>query len=247
MTAVDFSFARPGAQALKDAGVVAAGRYLTGPGKAVDGPELQSYLNAGIVVWFVYEVGAADDQGGFSGGVQSATAANGALQLLGLPVDCPVYFAVDHDLPDPQVALPYFEGIASVRPATTNGDYGEGALCQLLEDQGLTKYHWQSASTSFPGNSATLPITHIQQGLGGPLPDTGLDILCKPDFGQWPRPISPPTTEDPEMIAANTDPDGAQRHLYLAESATGPVVHYWQATSGPDVSWHVEKLPAVPA
>ena len=243
MSAVDFSFARPGAQALKDAGVVAVGRYLTGAGKAIDSPELQSYLALGIVVWFVFEVGAADDQGGTQAGSQNAMAANAALQNLGLPVTCPVYFAVDHDLADPRTALPYFQGIASIRSAGTNGDYGEGALCQLLNDEGLTAYHWQSASTSFPGNASTLPITHIQQGLGGPLPDTDLDILCKPDFGQWPRP-APPTQGDPEMITSNTDANG-QRNVYVVET-NGAVVHYWQLPTEPGNPWHVERLPAAP-
>jgi hypothetical protein len=126
---------------------------------------------------------------------------------LGLPLNCPVYFAVDRDLQDPTTALPYFEGIASVRPPATNGDYGEGALCQLLHDRGLTAYHWQSESTAFPGNTTTLPITNIQQVFDQqPLPGTDLDILCKPDFGQWPRLITNQPGDD--MIASTPSGNG---------------------------------------
>lgn len=171
---------------------MAVGRYLTGAGKAISASELESYVTAGIGTWLVFEVGAADDEGGEAAGAAHAQQANAALEALRLPVSCPVYFAVDHDVTNPASAVPYFQGIASVRPPATNGDYGEGALCQLLQQLGLTAYHWQSESKSFPDNAATLPITHIQQVFGGaPLPDTDLDILCKPDFGQWPRPAGP--------------------------------------------------------
>ena len=239
MTAVDFSFERPGAQALKDAGVVAVGRYLTGAGKAIDGPELQSYLALGIVVWFVFENTATDDQGGAQGGVQNATAASQALQALGLPVGCPVYFAVDRDLQNPADALPYFEGIASVRSPSTNGDYGEGALCQLLQDRDLTTYHWQSESTSFPGNTVTLPITHLQQVYNQqPRPGTDLDIILKPDFGQWPRPTPPvpPIGADVEIALW-----GTQQHVFR-DNPDGTVSHWFYDSAAAQPAWHYEVL-----
>lgn len=252
MTAVDFSFQKPTVAELQAAGVTAVGRYLTGVGKRIDLPELESYLAVGIVVWFVYEVTATDDQGGFQGGVQAATAANGALQGLQLPLTQPVYFAVDHDVQNPQTAVPYFQGICSVRPWTTNGDYGEGALCQVLHDQNLTYFHWQSESTSFPGNAATLPITHIQQVYGHePIPGTDLNFILKPDFGQFPAPIpvppAPPPSEDTMSATSYTtaiqgSPLEQQHIVYISDDGS-KVKHWFYIPTDANPKWTLEELP----
>lgn len=197
MTAVDFSFARPSISELKAAGVTVVIRYLTGGGKSIMATELASYLAAGISVVVVFEIQANDALGGHAAGVANAQVALAALKPLGL-TGCPVYFAVDSSIMA-LTALPYFEGIATVMQPSQVGVYGEGALCTLLQSDGLATWFFQSSSTSFPGNSTTLAITHIQQKAGAsPVPGTDLDILCKPDVGQWPRPSSPaPTPTEP--------------------------------------------------
>ena len=191
-TAVDFSFSRPTVAQLRAAGVALVIRYLTGSGKAISRAELQSYLAAGIVVVFVFEVAATDGTSGYAAGAAHAQQASAALVALGLPASTPVYFAADADIVTPSDVLAYWQGIASVRPASTNGVYGEGALCTLLDGDGLAVWFWQSESTSFPGNASTLPITHIQQRVAGaPLAGTDLDVLLRPDVGQYPRPAEP--------------------------------------------------------
>jgi hypothetical protein len=57
-----------------------------------------------------------------------------------------------------------------------------------------------------------------------------------------PAPVPPPIGEDVVDITSTVDPNGAQRHTYTV-SLSGQVWHYWQDTSGPDTSWHQEKLP----
>lgn len=194
--AVDYSFARPSITELKAAGVTVVIRYLTGGGKSIMTTELASYLAAGISVVVVFEIQANDALGGHAAGVANAQVALSALKALGL-VGCPVYFAVDSSIMA-LTALPYFEGIATVMQPSQVGVYGEGALCSLLQAEGLACWYWQSSSTSFPGNSTTLAITHIQQKVGGsPLAGTDLDILCKPDVGQWPRPVPLPPVPPP--------------------------------------------------
>jgi Domain of unknown function (DUF1906) len=210
LPACDFSFARPGADELAQAGIVAVGRYLTGAWKALSEGELESYLEAEIAVWFVFENDTDDAAGGAPYGMAHARAADAALTELGLPVETPVYFAADTEIDPPGLAIPYYQGIAAVRPASTNGCYGEGALTQLLHQEGLIGFAWQSESTSFPGNASALPGTNIiQSTLASPITGTDLDILLSPDFGQWPRPDPTHLEENVYMIPSNCTDVGA--------------------------------------
>jgi hypothetical protein len=167
-------------------------RYLNGSGgKAITLAEMDSYIAAGIVVCFVFEILSTDIQGGNVAGSTNASAAKAALAALGTS-GCPVYFAVDEST-IPDLALPYFDGLTSVLQPSQVGVYGEGALCTLLQTEGLATWFWQSESTGFPGNATTLAITHLQQKYNvSPIPGTDLDEILKPDVGQWPRPVIPP-------------------------------------------------------
>lgn len=208
MTAVDYSFARYTGVRLKAAGIVLVIRYLTGAGKAITPAELATLLSAGVVVCFAFEDAANDAAGGANAGTVHAMQANTALGALGLPASQPVYFAVDEDI-TPEAAVAYFQGINAVRPASANGVYGEGALCSLLLNDGLVSFTWQSESTSFDGNTHTLPTTNIQQKVSGaPLPTTDLDILLTPDVGQYPRPtVDPPPAPPPPVIPVTNYPE----------------------------------------
>lgn len=192
MSAVDFSFARFTVAQLQAAGVTVSIRYLTGPGKAISAEELAADLFGGISVVLAFENEATDATGGFAVGVQYARAANAALLALGLPLATPVYFAADTDYPNPAAVVPYYQGLASVRPGPTNGCYGEAALIDLLFADGLVGFGWESESTSFPGNGALSPNVALWQKVNGaPLPGTDLDLVEKADFGQLPRPAQP--------------------------------------------------------
>lgn len=186
--AVDFSSARPSIAELKANDVALVLRYLTGPdGKAITAAELAEYLDNGIAVGFVFEVGVNDIAGGAAAGRAHATQALAALAALGIS-GAVVYFAVDESV-TPSAAVPYFQGINAVMDPAHVGDYGEGALCELLASLGLSTFHWQSESTSFDGNATTLPITALQQVFNGsPIPGTDKDVICRADVGQWPRP-----------------------------------------------------------
>jgi hypothetical protein len=186
--AVDFDTARPTVAQLQAADVVAVLRYITGPdGKAIDADELALYRSAGIVVGFVFGIGAQDAAGGFPEGQTAAQAALTALSALGL-TEQPVYFAVDESI-TPSLAVPYFRGICSIIPPALVGAYGEGALLTLLKADGLASFFWQSESTSFPGNAATLPISDLRQFFNqSPIIGTDYDEILSADFGQFPRP-----------------------------------------------------------
>lgn len=194
MTAVDFSWARYTGEQLQAAGVTAVGRYITlaGNGKGITPGELHTFLASGIEVWLNYETGANDATGGANAGTAHARLVNQVLPTLTLPVTTPIYFAVDETI-TPNAAVAYFQGISAVRPAATNGCYGEGALIDLLVQEGLIAYGWQSGSSSFDGNTHTSPNSAIVQSTEpAPLPTTDLDVVLKADFGQIPRPAPDP-------------------------------------------------------
>lgn len=226
---------------LRAAGVSAVGRYLSGP-YAIGPAELEGYVSAGLVVWFFFERDSTDAQGGANAGTAYASEVNAALGALGLPTSQPVYFSADEELSDPSSAVPYWQGIAAVRPPSSNGCYGEGALCALLLSEGLVAYTCQSESTSFPGNATTLPTTNIQQvAQGSPLPGTDLDEILTADFGQYPRPVlpHPPTEEDSVSIAID-----AQGHVHIAAVGAGPsntahLLHFESGVAGAPGGWSV--------
>lgn len=190
MSAVDFSFARYTVAQLKSAGVTAVIRYLTGPGKAISPIELAADLMGGLQVVLAFENNATDASGGYSTGQAYAIQANSALTTLSLPTSTPVYFAADTDYPNPSDAVPYYQGIASVRPGSGNGCYGEAKLIDICMAYGLVHFGWESESSSFPGNGALDPNVALWQRVtGAPLSGTDLDLVERADFGQIPRPI----------------------------------------------------------
>lgn len=213
--ALDFATARPTIAQLQAADVTVVCRYVTGGGKAIGLSELHEYMDNDIGTVFVFENNATDAQGGYSAGVANAAAAVKALKNLGV-TGVPIYFAVDQDIV-PAGAVNYFQGINVIIQPAFVGIYGEGALCALLQSEGLATWFWQSESTSFPGNDVTLPITHMLQRFGNsPIPGTDFDVLCKRDVGQWPRPApSNPTTVPGDLFTMlASDPDFAVRYLY---------------------------------
>jgi hypothetical protein len=247
--AVDFSSARPSVATLKAAGVVLVIRYLTGSGgKAITPLELAEYLLNGFVVVFVFEIGATDAEGGVAAGKANAKAALAAMTAL--DVYAPIYFAVDQSIA-PASAENYFIGINSVLPSDQVGVYGEGALCELLQAAGLAQWYWQSESKSFPGNSTTLPISHLQQVFNAsPVPGTDLDLILKADVGQFPRPTPPdpptPTPAPPAPIHLKEKPvliinDGKTQFLFF-ESGTKLAI-----PDGPDLEALATQVPGVPA
>lgn len=205
MTAIDYSFTKPTAEAQRAAGVVASGLYLTGPGKATSSLEILALRSLGIVEWFVFEDLATDAQGGHTAGILHAQAALAALEALNLPGGVarqPIYFAVDQNVVCPprinaaaealifQNAVSYFVGISRVMDPGLVGAYGNQSFLAFLGACGLASWFWRSDSLSFDGTTNPVPPwLHIEQRpSGAPLPGTDLDVLHAGDFGQYPRP-----------------------------------------------------------
>lgn len=181
MTAIDYSDARFTSAQLRAVGVTDVFRYFGPPAweKCIQQEEYDELTGGGIRVWGVFEQGANDSAGGYGAGLHNAGI---ALAFAPKGYAGPIFLACDEALTGValQTGVEYIAGASTVLTPERTGVYGEGALCQACHDDGYATFFWQSASTSFPGNSTTLPITHVQQGLGGPLPDTDADTILLP-------------------------------------------------------------------
>jgi hypothetical protein len=197
VSAIDYAFQKPTTAELLAKGVTDVFRYVGPPewGKTITQAEFNELIAAGIHVWLVFERGADDSSGGEVGGRANASL---ALQCVPDGYEGPIWFACDEGLEGAALvtAISYIRGASAVMGGPTRtGAYGEGALLQITKDQGLTNYLWQSASTSFPGNATTLPITQVQQGLDGPLPGTDADTIVLPLIAT-PAPPPVPTRQE---------------------------------------------------
>lgn len=149
---------------------------------------------AGLSVVSVWE-SASDKIGHFSftSGVNEATSAYHQALLVGQPKSTPIYFAVDADFDEQEIAGPvrdYFRGIASGFDAISHhapiyeiGVYGSGLTCGVLTDQGLAKYAWLAMSTGWRG-SKTFSRWNIKQSGKTVNLDVDYDSdVAKPGFG----------------------------------------------------------------
>lgn len=111
------------AKALYNAGYRYIGRYLTGTvgtgekerSKALTEEEIRIIFNAGLRLFVIFQTGAAYvGRYTYEKGVRDGLEAIEAADLLGVPYDEIIYFAVDYDLLGEEIdsnALPYFKGI----------------------------------------------------------------------------------------------------------------------------------------
>jgi LysM repeat protein len=103
---IDFSWARPGASAIKDAGYKGVIRYLSDDtsGKNLSAPERDEYFAAGLSVRLVYENGTQAALGGQAQGLKDGQDALHQAQALGLPKGFGIYYAIDFEATADQMA-----------------------------------------------------------------------------------------------------------------------------------------------
>lgn len=161
------------------------GRYYANAGsKVLTREEALALSAAGISIVAVWEDGYPTKAGYFSyaKGVDDATSAFHDAQVVGQPIDSPIYFAVDFDASQDEVAGPindYFRGIAAGFAASSGagdrhpvGVYGSGLTCSSLLARKLASVSWLSQSMGFR-ESRTYKGWAIRQALSAPV--AGLD------------------------------------------------------------------------
>lgn len=176
----DFSWGRPGPAAIKSSGRIGVIRYLYSPGKGATKAELQSYLNAGLVVVLNYE-GSGTDATSYINGVADARYAQRQAAVLGFP-NAVIYFSIDEKTaPDPQ---DYFRGVESIIGHSRAGVYGGYGTITALQKAGLCSWFWQTYAWS--GGRVAAGVHLYQYSNGHTINGASVDYdrNLEADFGQ---------------------------------------------------------------
>jgi hypothetical protein len=186
---VDYSWGRPGAAALRRAGVKFACRYLSHDttGKNLTLAEARQLSNAGIWLVVVWQTTATRALSGRDGGVADARTARRQADACGMPDGRPIYFAVDFDASAGQQSTinAYLDGAASVLGRDRVGLYAGYYPMKRAFDAKKITWGWQTYAWSggrWDGRA------HIQQysndhRINGAAVD--YDRAVKDDYGQW--------------------------------------------------------------
>lgn len=97
----------------------------------------------------------------YGSGYTDGMAAYRQAKTIGQPPGSAIYFAVDYNAPQSDIAGPveqYFRGVhaglaaaAGRKPEYRVGVYGSGAVCRHIKDRRLAEYAWLSGSTAWSG------------------------------------------------------------------------------------------------
>lgn len=203
---VDYSYGRPGGQALREAGAVFALRYLSNdPDKNLTHAEALDLAAHGVAVGVVWESTAQRALAGHSAGATDAATALTQARACGMPAGRPVYFAVDFDAlagPELNAVIDYFEGVNSVLPPSQTGVYGGYETVLAIMGRNLAHFGWQTTAWS---NGAWYGASQLQQvGYGSTIAGVQCDIdSASGDAGLW-HPTGSPTTNPPPPSSSET-------------------------------------------
>lgn len=211
-------------------------RYLSRYTAKVPGArEVADYRNGGIHLVFVFEDGAKNALMGRSQGVSDATFARAQARALGMPINRPIYFAVDFDTAgNPSVTDAYFDGVAEVLGRTMCGPYGSAEVCAHHLNRGFG-FAWQTYAWSRNFFDGRCQVYQYSNGhtVGG----VGVDFnhIYYEDFGQIDFHFVPPPPPDPNHYlwypnVAFPTSHGLVNERYLVQKWD----HLW---TNPDGNW----------
>lgn len=191
---VDYSFARPAPETIRQAGILGVGRYLShDPKKDITLAESHSLFAAGLGVFLIWETAGGEALQGYAYGQQVAREANAKADALGMPTSYPLMPAIDFAASIGQCD-PYFEGWASVNKRPLAG-YGPRAVIDNMLTSGLIKYGMQSSGWNPQGG---VGLAHIVQRLTAtkPIGGTDEDAMVR-SFPLWMGTVIPPVVASP--------------------------------------------------
>lgn len=157
----DFSSARLDPAALKAANIVGVCRYQWIEGgtrpdfnraKAIDKPEYDSYLRAGITVTLNCQVDKADYVGGYATGLRHGQLSLQHSRSVGHPDSTPVILTVqDSGIPTSAypTAVEYMHGFVDGRGQGSQAFYGGTDIGNLCVRAGYARFIWQAAASSW--------------------------------------------------------------------------------------------------
>ena len=189
MRGVDYSWARPGGAAIREAGFEFAMRYVPYPGdggKGLGAEEIADLRANGLAFGLVFESAAGRMFDGYPAGAEDAQQSEASVTTIGFPVSLPIYFACDVDTWPEMLALidDYLQGCASVLGAGRVGVYGEFDVVEHCHEAGTATWFWQTYAWSGGQRS---DWNHVYQYLNGQTLNGGaVDYNeAAEEFGQW--------------------------------------------------------------
>jgi len=180
----------PHAEPIKNAGYDFVARYLSQSSwKRIGADEANQLKAAGLGIVLVYEdAPTGADYFSNGRGLVDATRAAQQANMLGAGSGTTIYFAVDYDASNTDLAgsiTPYFQGVvsglnsfaSSGNPRYRVGVYGSGATCMAISNAGLTSQGWLAQATGWRGHGAYTAWV-ISQGM----PGTACGMSVDPDM-----------------------------------------------------------------
>lgn len=147
---------------LQASGITFVGRYYSRttqiPGKKLTQSEAELISAAGLQLVAVYEDGPTSYS--YFSAARGTADADGAMQqaeAIGQPEGSAIYFTVDYDAEQSDIAgniTAYFQAVVdAIGNVYEVGVYGSGATCSAILGAGLAKYAWLAQSTGWSGYS----------------------------------------------------------------------------------------------
>lgn len=203
---VDFSYGRPGAEALVAAGKRFVVRYVSGAnGKALTKAEVKEYRAHGLAIALVFESTAKRALEGKTAGATDATTSAYAIDLFGFPKDLPVYFAVDFDASAGQQRQidAYLTGAAQILGPHRVGVYAGIGPIRRCKRNGSAHWFWQTLAWSGGEVAKFIHLYQYQTGSTGAKRINGAAVdnnrAMQAAFGQWDPPTPPDTSSGDAM------------------------------------------------
>lgn len=211
---IDFSWARPDPQAVRDAGFDGVIGYVghDHTGKLLQKEWFDAYVAVGLDVGLVWELGAQRALAGYDAGRHDA--ADAAVQADNLGYTGVVYFVLEDPTKLPQSDWPavvdYAQGVADAGAHTglKAGGYGSKALLNHVKDLGLITRMWYVGPWGHDWDGADLVQTYrddVPPIVGTPDNQYDEDYHENADWGQHPRPGEDDEDMTPELKKALDD------------------------------------------
>lgn len=189
MRGIDYSWARPGGKAIREAGFEFVMRYVPYPGdggKGLTSDEIADLRANGLAIGLVFESTSGRMLEGEAAGVEDGNTVAQSVAAIGFPDILPIYFACDFDAVESQfVSLDaYLKGVASVLGQSRVGIYGSFAVIEHCHEVGSAMWLWQTYAWS---GGHVSDWAHIFQNLNGQTLNGGaVDYnAAAREFGQW--------------------------------------------------------------
>lgn len=248
---IDYAWAHPNPQAIKDAGFDFVVRYYSrDPSKNLSRAEADALAAAGLWIVGNWEHGAQDALGGYAAGVANARLARSLADACGQPVARPIYESDDWDVTPAQEATvtEYLRGWDAQIGLAQVGEYAGFYPLKAQRDAGVTSWEWQPRAWSGGQWEARVNIRQTGTAMvGGVLVD--VNEAWTADYGQWrpgrlpfQSPLQEVTMQD-ALFAVGDGPNGEKPGIWLRTS-DGQYGHV--ASVDPDLLAISQLVPNIP-